>query len=207
MAAEAADAEETTDQRTNAERNLCQLVSVFSTSTRQRIIRLLASEDSYTFTEILNHLRMYDESVRSNNLSYHLKELGDLIEQDDKAEYRITPKGMYVKEILDDLEASTEIPSRGSSREEAGGLEGEVEKIVVGGFLVKLSAAKFVSMVRQKGSLVVHSRIGTFRPKEIYFSCVDGMNLYCKSKAPLLGFENLAEARGIEIPKNMIVDI
>jgi DNA-binding transcriptional ArsR family regulator len=188
------------------ERNLRQLVSVFSTSTRRRIIRLLASEGSYTFTEILNHLRMYDEGVRSNNLSYHLKELADLIEQDENAEYRITPKGMYVKEILDDLEETMEIPSHADFNE-GGSLDGGIEKIVVGGLLVKVPPANFLNLVRQKGSLVVHSRIGTFRQKEIYFSCIDGMNLYCKSQLPLEGIENLAEAMSIEIPKNMIVDI
>jgi DNA-binding transcriptional ArsR family regulator len=201
------DGGETAEPQIDNERNIRQLVSVFSTSTRRRIIRLLASEGSYTFTEILNHLRMYDEGVRSNNLSYHLKELGDLIEQDENAEYRITPKGMYVKEILDDLEETMEIPSHGDFSQDGGPLEGGIEKVVVGGLLVKVPPTNFLNLARQKGSLVVHSRIGTFRQKEIYFACIDGMNLYCKSKLPLEGIENLAEAMSIEIPRNMIVDI
>lgn len=207
MAAEAADADELPEPRAEVEGDICQLVSVFSTKTRQRIIRLLASEDSYTFTEILNHLRMFDEGVRSNNLSYHLKELGDLIEQNEKAEYRITPRGMYLKEILDDLEAMMDIPSRVPGTTAASPLKGGIEKVVVGGLLAKVPADNFLNLVTKKGSLVVHSRIGTFRPKDIYFSCVDGMNLYCKPKHPLEGIENVAEAMSIEVPKNMIVDI
>jgi hypothetical protein len=190
------------------ERNLCQLVSVFSTSTRQRIIRLLSSGSAYTFTDILNHLKSFDENVKSNNLSYHLKELGDLIEQNERAEYLITPKGQYVKEILDDLEATAELPKEGfAPSEDTMPLNRGVEKVVVGGMLVKVPPQDFVKMVKRKESLVVHSKIGTFRPKEIYFSCIDGMTIYCKSKFSLGELEHIAEASRIEVPKNMIVDI
>ena len=82
-----------------------------------------------------------------------------------------------------------------------------VEKVVVGGMLVKVASKDFISLVSRKESLVVHSKIGTFRPKEIYFSCIDGMTIYCKSKNMLEGMEHVAEAVRIEIPKNMIVDI
>lgn len=190
-----------------AEKDLCRLVSVFSTSTRQRIIRLLANGSYYTFTEILNHLRTFDENVRSNNLSYHLKELGDLIQQNEKAEYGITPKGQYVKEILDDLEATAELPQAAFVQDRGGPPRMRVEKIVIGGMLVKVPPKNFVDLVNEKKTLVVHSRIGTFRVTEIYFSCVDGMNIYCKSKVPLTGLEHLEEAGRVEIPKNMIVDI
>ena len=44
------------------EKDLCRLVSVFSTSTRQRIIRLLSTGSFYTFTEILNHLNTFEEN-------------------------------------------------------------------------------------------------------------------------------------------------
>jgi len=189
------------------ERDLCRLVSVFSTSTRQRIIRLLANGSYYTFTEILNHLRTFDENVRSNNLSYHLKELGDLIQQNDKAEYGITPKGQYVKEILDDLEATAELPQTAFIQQRGAPPTMSIEKIVIGGMLVKVPPKNFVELVKQKKTLVVHSTIGTFRVKDIYFSCVDGMNIYCKSKLPLAGLEHVEEARRVEIPKNMIVDI
>ena len=73
--------------------------------------------------------------------------------------------------------------------------------------MVKVPPSNFANLVRQRGSLVVHSRIGTFRPKEIYFACVDGMNIYCKCKSELTDIEVVAEAARIEIPKNMIVDI
>ena len=190
------------------ERNLCQLVSVFSTSTRQRIIRLLSSGSAYTFTDILNHLKSFDENVRSNNLSYHLKELGDLIEQNEGAEYLITPKGQYVKEILDDLETTAELPKEGFSiQDDSNPLNRGVEKVVVGGMLVKVPPQDFVSLVNRKDSMVVHSKIGTFRPKEIYFSCIDGMTIYCKTKRILEGLGQVADAARIEIPKNMIVDI
>ena len=190
------------------ERNLCQLVSVFSTSTRQRIIRLLSSGSAYTFTDILNHLKSFDENVKSNNLSYHLKELGDLIEQNEQAEYLITPKGQYVKEILDDLEATAELPKEGFSIQDGEmPLNRGVEKVVVGGMLVKVPPQDFVNLVNSRNSLVVHSKIGTFRPKEIYFSCIDGMTIYCKSKKELVDLGQVAEAARIEVPKNMIVDI
>jgi len=192
----------------SGERNLCQLVSVFSTSTRQRIIRLLSSGSTYTFTDILNHLKSFDDNVKSNNLSYHLKELGDLIEQNDQAEYQITPKGQYVKEILDDLEATADLPKQGFTiTEDEMPLNRGVEKVVVGGMLIKVPPRDFVTLVNRKESLVVHSKIGTFRPKEIYFSCIDGMTIYCKSKTPIGNLEQVAEASRIEVPKNMIVDI
>lgn len=189
------------------EKNLCRLVSVFSTSTRQRIIRLLSTGSFYTFTEILNHLNTFDENVRSNNLSYHLKELGDLIEQNERAEYGITPKGQYVKEILDDLEATVEMPKEGLHEDTGNPLTMGIEKVVIGGMLVKVSPKNFIELVNQTESLVVHSRIGTFRPKEIYLSSVEGMNIYCKSNRVLDGLEHVAEATRIEIPKNMIMDI
>jgi DNA-binding transcriptional ArsR family regulator len=189
------------------ERDLCRLVSVFSTSTRQRIIKLLGSGSSYTFTEILNHLRTFDDSVRSNNLSYHLKELGDLIEQNEKAEYRITPKGLYVKEILDDLEATAAVPNEEAGKEQALRVGTGIEKVVIGGMLVKLSPGNFVRMAKEAGKLVIHSKIGAFRPKELYITCIDGISYYCKSKRMLEGLESVAEATRIEVPKNMIVDI
>jgi len=187
------------------ENDLCRLVSVFSTATRQRIIKLLASGGSYTFTEILNHLRTFDPSVRSNNLSYHLKELGDLIEQDEKAEYRITAKGLYVKEVLDDLEATTAVANQPAPEAPRPGTG--IEKVVIGGMLVKLSPASFLRMARESGKLVIHSKIGAFRPKEIYITCIDGISYYCKSKKLLEGLERVSEATRIEIPTNMIVDI
>lgn len=194
--------------RSPDENDLCHLVSVFSTSTRQRIIRLLASERSYTFTEILNHLRSFDENIRSNNLSYHLKELGDLIDQNERAEYRITAKGQYVKEILDDLEATTAMPSKEPAEGEMFGYEGMgIEKVVIGGMLMRVSPTNFAKFAQQREAVVIHSKIGTFRPKDLYITCIDGVNYYCKSKRPLEGLERITEAGRIEIPKNMIMDI
>lgn len=191
----------------SAEKDLCQLVSTFSTPTRQRIVRLLASGRPYTFTEILNHLRTYDETVRSNNLSYHLKELGDLITQNEKAEYTITPKGQYLKEILDDLEATEAMSQEALSGPEGKPAGMKIEKVVIGGMLIKVSPKSFVELIRETGAKAIHSKIGTFRPKELYLSCIDGVNYYCKSKKPLDELQRVSEALRVEIPKNMIVDI
>ncbi len=199
MAAEAVDSQ--------IERNLCQLANVFSTSTRQRIIRLLASGQAYTFTEILNHLRTYDQNMRSNNLSYHLKELGDLIEQNDKAEYRITPKGQYVKEILEDLEATANLGPEEDPQKENGSPGMEIEKVVIGGMMVRVSPRNFARLAKETGRLVIHCKIGTFRPKDLYLACIDGISYYCKSKRPLEGLDRIADALRIEIPKNMIMDM
>jgi len=191
----------------SAEKDLCQLVGTFSTPTRQRIVRLLASGKPYTFTEILNHLRTFDETVRSNNLSYHLKELGDLIAQNERAEYTITPKGQYLKEILDDLEATEAMTQEGVPSQEGKGAGIRIEKVVIGGMLIKVSPKTFVELIQETGGKAIHSKIGTFRPKELYLSCIDGVNYYCKSKKPLDELQKVSEALRVEIPKNMIVDI
>jgi len=199
------------------EKRLCELLGVFSSPVRRAIVKLLASGSLYSFTAILNHLKSIDPSTRSNNLSYHLKELGDLITQEASGGYRITPRGLYIKEILDDLEAAAAIEAaeegkekdlrtRTASQWDADEVELEAEKVVVGGLLVKVSPQAFLRLVRESGNYAVHSRIGTFRPKEFYLTCINGLNYYCKSDAPLDGLQTV-EASRLEIPKNMIVDI
>jgi len=198
------------------ERRLCELLGVFSSPVRRAVVKLLASGSLYSFTAILNHLKSIDPSIRSNNLSYHLKELGDLITQDASGRYRITPRGLYIKEILDDLEAAAAVAAQEVEEEDLRTRTGsqwdtdevalEAEKVVIGGLLVKVSPQAFLRLVRESGNYAVHSRIGTFRPKEFYLTCINGLNYYCKSDAPLDGLQTVEVSR-LEIPKNMIVDI
>jgi len=199
------------------EKRLCELLGVFSSPVRRAIVKLLASGSPYSFTAILNHLKSIDSSIRSNNLSYHLKELGDIITQEASGRYRITPRGLYIKEILDDLEAAAAVEDSDEAGEESlrtwtgsqwdtDKVTLEAEKVVIGGLLVKVSPQAFLRLVRESGNYAVHSRIGTFRPKEFYLTCINGLNYYCKSDAPLDGVQTV-EASRLEIPKNMIVDI
>jgi DNA-binding transcriptional ArsR family regulator len=188
------------------ERDICQLISLFSTPLRRQIIRLLSSGESYTFTDILNYVSEFDGGVRSNNLSYHLKELRGLVDQDDRSHYVITAKGRYVKEILDDLEEVSELPEE-MPDEGDDPLESGIEKIVIGGMMAKVRPENFMELVRQRGSLVLHSRIGTFRPKNLYLCCIGGMNFYCKMEGELPELDRVSEVSRVEVPKNMIVDV
>ncbi len=183
------------------------LLSLFSTPLRRRVIRLLCSGDSFTFTEILNHVRRFDQDTKSNNLSYHLKELKGLIDQDERSHYVITPKGRYVKEILDDLEEVAGMPEEVDDGEDGHPLQSGIEKVVIGGMMAKVRPSNFVKLANQRGGLVVHSRIGTFRRKNLYLCCVDGLSFYCKTEAELPELERVADASRVEIPKNMIVDV
>ena len=199
------------------DKRLCELIGVFSSPIRRAIIRFLATGSPRSFTSILNQLKSIDPTIKSNNLSYHLRELAGLIVQGTSGAYKITPRGMYIKEVLDDLEAAaraevtdqTEMDrlteSRGAKWESVKS-KAEAEKVVIGGLLIRIGPADFVRLAKESGSQAVHGRIGTFRPKEFYLASVRGLTYYCKSDVPLEGLRTV-EASRLEIPKNIIVDI
>jgi hypothetical protein len=96
------------------EENISKILSVLSHPLRRKIILYLNEHKTGTFTDLANFA-----NVDTGKLSFHLRTLGDFLEQTDESKYKLSTKGSNAIILIKDLEdwaLSAEIANRSVSR-------------------------------------------------------------------------------------------
>jgi hypothetical protein len=74
---------------------IASLHKILKDETRQKIITLLATKRSLSYTELMEQL-----DVLTGMLNYHLKVLGDLLQKNDLGQYTLSDKGQLAYKVL-----------------------------------------------------------------------------------------------------------
>jgi uncharacterized RDD family membrane protein YckC/predicted transcriptional regulator len=94
------------------EENVSRILVVLSHPLRRGILSILSEKGECSFTDLMNALR-----IDTGKLSFHIRNLGDFIEQTSTGKYKLTKAGENAIRMLRDLEAwavEIDAPKKGS---------------------------------------------------------------------------------------------
>lgn len=84
----------------STEENVSRMLLVLSHPIRRQILLVLSEKGECSFTDLMNAL-----NVDTGKLSFHIKNLDDLVEQTSSGKYRLSKGGEKAMRLLEDLKA------------------------------------------------------------------------------------------------------